>query len=351
MSKKFFYNKVYNPKKRRIITGIIIGVSVVCVGTIAFIIYKHNNRLYTCSNQIVKIKEQMNIEINSKFPDKKAYFNEIQCVNEKKIKVDTSNVDITKLGEYSATITIGNDNYNIKINVVDNTAPELKLKKVTINPGTEYTYNDFVESCVDNSKEDCKLDFYQGGTDEDGNNIKYDNYKQIGNYEVKIIASDSSGNQSIVAGNLEIAEKTDVVEPGPQPDPTPDPEPEPTPEPSCEYGNLEYDSNYVLTTTAGVNNCAISKDAIQKDSVKEYILKVADTETSKIQDQVNQIGGLSGMLTVSRNITAIPNKENKGYVGYSLYIKITDGNNNTIVSYYLKEDSSRVYDSNPYNIK
>ena len=57
------------------------------------------------------------------------------------------------------------------------------------------------------------------------------------------------------------------------------------------------------------------------------------------------------MLTVSRNITAIPNKENKGYVGYSLYIKITDGNNNTIVSYYLKEDSSRVYDSNPYNIK
>lgn len=354
MSKKFFYNKVYNPKKRNMIIGISISAGVLVVGTVGILMYNHSNRVFTCDNQIIKQKDQMNMEINSKFPSAKSYFNELQCVNERKIKVDNSNVDITKLGEYTALASISDKTYEIKVNVVDNTAPVLKLKKVSINFGQSYTYEDFVESCVDNSKEACKIDFYKGESDESGNDIIYSDFKDIGSYEVKLIATDSSGNQSIVSGNLEITDK--VVEPTPEPEPIPEPEPEPEPEPipepnKCEYGNLEYDSSsYTLTVMVGVNDCAISSDEIQKDSVKDSIVKIADSETVRIQNQINQINGLSGTLTVTRNITGIPNKAGTGYVGYELNIKITDENSKVIVDYKLNSNNSRNYIENPYKL-
>lgn len=349
MSKKFFYNKVYNPKKRNTIIGVSISAGVLVVGTVGILIYNQSNKVFTCDNQIIKPKEQMNIEINSKFPNAKSYFNEVQCVNERKIQVDNSNVDITKLGEYTAYTSIADNTYEIKVNVVDNTAPDLKLKDVSINLGESCTYEDFVESCVDNSKEPCKIDFYKGESDENGTDIIYSEFKDAGNYEVKLIATDSSGNQSIVSGSLYIADEVGEPTTEPDPEPTPSPEPEPV---KCEYGNLEYDSSsYTLTVMVGFDNCAISPDEIQKDSVKDKIVKIADTETEKIQNQINQISGLSGTLTVTRNITGIPNKTGTGYVGYELSIKITDDNSKVIVDYKLNSDNSRNYTSNLYNIK
>ncbi len=344
MSKKFFYNKVYNPRRRNTIIGISVGAGALVLGGTLILIYNHSNKVFTCDSPIIKQKEQINIEINSNFPTPQSYFNELQCVNEKKIKIDNSKIDITKLGEYSTFATIDDQSYEIKVNVVDNIAPDLKLKKVSINPGESYSYNDFVESCSDNSKEDCKIDFYSGETDENGNDIVYSEFKDVGNYDIKIVASDSSGNQSIVTGNLEIIEKSD------EPSSIPEPEPEPVPE-KCNYGNLEFDnSTYVLTLSVGNGDCAISNDEIQNELNKNKIVKIADSEANKIQEQVNKINGLSGTLTITKHITGIPNKVEEGYVGYELTIKITDEKANVIVSYKLKTDNTRLYIENPYNI-
>ena len=74
-------------------------------------------------------------------------------------------------------------NYETTLNVVDKLAPTLKLKELTITLGDKFEINSFVESCTDNSKEDCILSYKE--------NKKY---TKVGTYDVTIIAKDKSDN-------------------------------------------------------------------------------------------------------------------------------------------------------------
>ena len=336
MAKKFFYNKVYNPKRERIIIiSIFVAVFLLIALIVFFVIRGLSGKVYTCSNHIIKKKDVVSIDLNSSYPDKKDYFSELQCVNEKRIKVDTKNIDISKLGEYTAKITIGKETFETKVKVVDKSAPVVVTKPVTIKYGTTYSYTDFIQSCSDNSKEDCQIEFYKGDKDNYGSTIDYSSFFAIGKYKVKIAAKDSAGNQSVVTTTLEIVDATSSADSGEII--------------ACSNGNINYDAKYIPALLLD-NKCALSESEIKKEEDKQ-ISSILNSESEKIQQEVSSINGLTKDLQLNRKVQAIPNTEGNGFVGFSLFIEVVDSNKQVIVSYYLRQDGTRAYQTNFYNLK
>ena len=101
-----------------------------------------------------------------------------------------------KLGTYEVVIKNKDKEYKSLLNVVDTTKPVLKLKNVSIKVNDKYKVSDFVEECSDNSLEDCILSFKEDKT-----------YKDVGVYDIVIIAKDSSGNEVEETTKLEILKK------------------------------------------------------------------------------------------------------------------------------------------------
>ena len=101
-------------------------------------------------------------------------------------------------GTYNIEVIIDNNIYQTTILVKDITPPTLTLKQKTIYYGQSYKINDFINECNDDSKSECILSFKDKAMS---------NYKNIGTYEIIIIAKDSSGNISEQKTNLTIKKK------------------------------------------------------------------------------------------------------------------------------------------------
>lgn len=178
-------------KKILIITTIIV---IVLLGITLFIFLekkdikeKESSNIQTKEEKI-NIKENVEVEINSEVLNIKNFFEnsnfsdgEINYFeSDKKIKFDTK---YNKIGSFKVVMKINDKNYETTLNVVDKLAPTLKLKELTITLGDKFEINSFVESCTDNSKEDCILSYKE--------NKKY---TKVGTYDVTIIAKDKSDN-------------------------------------------------------------------------------------------------------------------------------------------------------------
>ena len=178
-------------KKILIITTIIV---IVLLGIILFIFLekkdikeKESSNIQT-NEEKINIKENVEVEINSEVLNIKDFFEnsnfsdgEINYFeSDKKIKFDTK---YNKIGSFKVVIKINDKNYETTLNVVDKLAPTLKLKELTITLGDKFEINSFVESCTDNSEEDCILSYKE--------NKKY---TKVGTYDVTIIAKDKSDN-------------------------------------------------------------------------------------------------------------------------------------------------------------
>jgi hypothetical protein len=178
-------------KKILIITTIIV---IVLLGIILFIFLekkdikeKESSNIQT-NEEKINIKENVEVEINSEVLNIKNFFEnsnfsdgEINYFeSDKKIKFDTK---YNKIGSFKVVIKINDKNYETTLNVVDKLAPTLKLKELTITLGDKFEINSFVESCTDNSQEDCILSYKE--------NKKY---TKVGTYDVTIIAKDKSDN-------------------------------------------------------------------------------------------------------------------------------------------------------------
>lgn len=101
-------------------------------------------------------------------------------------------------GTYNIEVIIDNNIYQTTIIVKDITPPTLTLKQKAIYYGQSYKINDFINECNDDSKSECILSFKDKAMG---------NYKNIGTYEIIIIAKDSSGNISEQKTNLTIKKK------------------------------------------------------------------------------------------------------------------------------------------------
>ncbi len=355
MAKKFFYNKVYNTKKT-IINVIIIASCIIGV-IICFVVVSNFEGESYEKNVTYDLKAGVTIEVNENYSNEIFLSRIDNNIDLSKIKVKyPDNFDISKIGTYNLILNIDGDkenkDYNMPMTIVDTIKPELKVKELTIKVDEKYSPNDFVESCSDNSKHDCKIDFYDIGLDEEGNVIDYSNYNKEGEYSIKIVAKDDAENENIQETKL-IIKKEDTG--------TTDPEPNDDPKPQeCKYGNNEYDTDkYILTADITSNNCALSLDLYQEavnlfeDTLSQQTFrKIIDTETIRIKKDVEALN-LVGILRIEQHIGVILNKKGTGLVGYQLNLVITKENEGVIeevTNYYLNHEGKRVFNNNPYNL-
>ncbi len=330
-SKKFFNKRVRSRKRTLINAGIIIACIIGIAGCF-YLTTLFSKDETTSTDSTVVVRESINIEINGSISSNEIFFEELSGVNEKDISVDYSNVNFTALGTYTVAITIQGKTEYVSLNIVDVTAPILTLNSYTISEGESYSYSDFVTDCTDNSNESCIVYFRTGSYDSNNNLLNYASYSSVGSYDIVIVAEDSSGNQSFLTTTLYITGDSDEVVQ------------------SCSYGNSSYSSAYILAYNVTNNGCALSLDLYQNSSVREPIETIANNEETKIKTEIDSVADLSQNLIIYKSITAILNDTADGFVGYSLYIEVSDDSGNRIVSYYLTESGSRIYIENPYSL-
>lgn len=107
-------------------------------------------------------------------------------------------VSLNKAGVYEVKITVGKQEYNSKLTVIDNEAPILKLKELTLIEKEKYLPISFIETCSDNSKEECKLSFKEESMS---------SIETTGVYEIEVIAKDNSGNETSAKTKLTLVKK------------------------------------------------------------------------------------------------------------------------------------------------
>jgi len=145
-------------------------------------------------------KEELTIELKAELPTVKDYIlsgkvEDNSSLTYRDSKEEVVNVDTSIIGTYSVYL----DKEKIStLNVVDTTAPVLKLKNITIDENKKYKVNDFVESCEDNSEEDCSFSYAEE---------KMSQYTKAGTYDITVIAKDQSNNETKETVKLTIKKK------------------------------------------------------------------------------------------------------------------------------------------------
>ena len=356
---KFFNGNVKTSKS----TMIKIAIVAVCAILIIVILIALNN-VKNPQRANLKLYNNLDVEINSEKPETMDFFSAFDNYDVNKVKVTYPDDFSTKVvGTYEVKITIEGKEYTTKVNVYDDKAPELEVKDFEIEAGKRYYVEDFVESCSDNSGEACTIEYYSDSKDQDGNAIDYSKYTEVGNYLIKIIAKDENGNVTEPKSvNLKLTDAS-----GNTPKPEPNPNPDPTVE--CKYGDLSYDEKiytYPIAVIVGdeQNNCALNRDLWDNDDVQKPVVELYKRDLEKLKTDFNKIYETkypNGAHTyIYQDFKAVLNKENKGLVGYAVYVKLyaSEANlsidkstaENLIAEYYLKSDGSREYIQNPYNI-
>ncbi len=345
MANKFFYNRVYNTK-RTIINIIIIGVCI--IGVIICFIITRNLQVEDQNNPggELSLKQETTVEVNEKFTNE-IFFSKIENVSLDEIKVNyPSDYDISKIGRYKITLEISGKTYEAYLNVVDTMRPELFVQPVTIAKGKNYTANDFVKECTDNSNHECQISFFTEGVNEEGELTDYSQYQEIGVYPIKIVAKDDAGNENVQETTLTIEESGSATNPE-----TPDTPDEPA---TCKYGNNKYDTEkYLVAVDITTNGCAVSLDLYKSPNMMAGINKLMETETTKIKKDLETLK-LTGDFSINRKIVVVLNEDGDGIVGYELQMTVTitknDGSIETITEYKVNNNGERVFISNNYNL-
>ena len=194
-----------NNFKKYVMIGVmsLVAVALVFLGIYC---YKQNKKIKVNSVDEVKAevvaKKKVTAEIMSDIFKVEDFFDNKKIDDGLEINYKKDGEDVTflekydKLGTYEVVIKNNDKEYKSLLNVVDTTKPVLKLKDLSINVNDKYDVNDFVEECSDNSLEDCILSFKEDKT-----------YKNVGVYDIVIIAKDSSGNETEETTKLEILKK------------------------------------------------------------------------------------------------------------------------------------------------
>lgn len=335
--KKFFNEKVNETKfslKYLFILLIFIIVIIIC-----FFLSKTLFGGKIPDNAIIELRDKVTIKVFDDLPDKTLFFSELQNVNEKDIKVSYRKVDNKHVGTYDVTLKLFSEKFKSKLEVVDTEVPVLVAKNVQIKQGKSYKAADFVSSCTDNSKEDCKIKFYTDALDQDGNKIDFSKYSTEGSYNIQIVAYDKSGNYtSPVDATLTISASSQKKQ---KPIET---------KKECKYGNDSYDMNKdILATNVTQDGCALDLNLYQDENVTKSVNALMEQETNRLKKDFSSLN-VPGSFTLNRNTQAILNNSGKGIVGFSLHMELLI-NDEVAESYFVKEDGTRVFSVNKYNLK
>lgn len=164
-----YRKKCSKMKKKIMLLALVMGGSLLVAG---------------CGNKELLIKENLNFEINSDLK----LLSLVSDDNEAKIVSKDATIDTSALGEQEVTIEYEKDGETAEktfnIMIVDTTKPEIEVKNETISSKKGKKVNLLKDVTVtDNSKEEIKATV-EG---------EYD-IKKVGEYKLKYVAKDSSGN-------------------------------------------------------------------------------------------------------------------------------------------------------------
>lgn len=191
-------------KKKRIVIMLIAIVLVISALCVYFLVFNGNNETNEKEDAYkYNVKDNLNFSLDDNIPTVsnfldssdgriEIYFNDELYTSE----------TLDNVGEYKVKVFVGEEEKEVKFNVYDRTEPEVSVKDVTITEGGKYKAEDFIESCTDNSKEECIYEI-----------IDKETYSKAGTYEITLYVKDKTGNTKEVAANLTITkEKPKKVE-------------------------------------------------------------------------------------------------------------------------------------------
>lgn len=180
-------------KKSQNITSLIVLVIIGFLGAFGYYYFNHKTE-----NDFTPL--HVTVELGSKLPIRtKEYVKPGigKNINEMQYHLNTSEVKIDEVGEYNFTVTYNNITKTGTISIVDTTSPELTVKDLIITEGTSYAAETFVKECKDSSG--CNFSFEDPNTTE--------KYKEPGEYEVFVVATDPYDNKEMKKAKLTIEEK------------------------------------------------------------------------------------------------------------------------------------------------
>jgi len=256
-------------KKRRLNVNVKKVIGVIVAITAIIVLFLMMDR------SAVHFQKDCQVEIHSVF-DYSKFITEVKGGNPSDVKIDSSQVQIDKIGEYELKYQYKSETGTVKVKVVDTTSPEVELKTLKIALNQELQPKDIVKKINDASKTTVSFqeeyDFDKEGKqkvivvveDEYGNKTEkeavvevvkdktapvitagnqsilvgtktdlkdlvtiqddYDlhptldveakdfDYNKIGNYQVKYLAQDESGNKSEKTITVQVIDKTGANE-------------------------------------------------------------------------------------------------------------------------------------------
>ena len=230
VGRRFFFNQTFQKKQRRLTIIVTIAIIVAILITFTVTSYFHDSSSEKGKKSYV-LKDDYSVEVFTKMPSYLNYFSKIENIPLDSIKItydqnfsydengeSCSDEELelinsirngqekapegtdpfaclvlvpNKVGSYSIKITVGKEENSIQLNVIDNTPPEFVAHDLTISNEETYSADSFISNCEDNSKTDCHFDFYHPLR---GEIIDYSKYKNPGEYDIKVVAKDDSGN-------------------------------------------------------------------------------------------------------------------------------------------------------------
>lgn len=173
-------NKFSKSQNITIIVVIFVIIGLVCFG---FYFYKEYTTKGTFKTRVVYV------ELGTKLPIRIADYVELpdgESINEMAYTLDTSKVEIDKVGTYDFTIKRGSISQTGKIIVQDTTPPTLEIRQVIILEGQTYDASQFVAACSDLSG--CNYEF---------KDVNSSSYISAGTYTLFITVRDAYGNETV----------------------------------------------------------------------------------------------------------------------------------------------------------
>ena len=133
-------------------------------------------------NSIVFTSDLVEIEINTEF-HADDYIKEVKGYDKSDITIDTSQLDIDKLGDYEVYYLVEKDKYVLNVKVVDTQAPTFETVDLDVDLGTKITAEEMIRNIQDSTQ--TKTYFKE----------EYD-FSKAGDYEVVIVVEDEAGNKT-----------------------------------------------------------------------------------------------------------------------------------------------------------
>lgn len=172
----------------------ILLVGILCIITVVFFIFKMFNKPL-----IAFKKNPVEVEINESI-DPTSYIEEIHGkYKSSDVKIDASQVDTKKLGEYTIQYALNDKKYDLTVKVVDTHAPTFNVKNLDIDVGMKVDVKDVVSDIKDATK--TKAYFKKD----------YDFTKE-GKKNVTVVVEDEGGNKTEKEIEVNIVKDTEKPE-------------------------------------------------------------------------------------------------------------------------------------------